>query len=380
MPERSDGELVILSRQGNKKAFGSLIERYQKQMGKIAMRMVGNQDTAQDLVQEAMLQAYLSLKDLRKDESFRSWLYGIVLNLSKSYLRDQKRRSFFGDELDEDLPEAIWILSNRAEDPEQTAIERELHRLVLIAIDELPTAHREAARMYYYESLTLHEISAITGASTSAIKVRLHRARNHLREKLSNVYPERKPEMLQKYRRKTMIKANIVDIIKRDEKFIILLQDEARERILPIWVGEPEGRAIAMGMRAYPTPRPMTFDFMAHLFDALGAQLEEARIEVLKDATFYGIAIVRIGNEVKEVDARPSDVLALAVRTGSPILVTQEVMQQASKDKTVFESETGRLNPGEGMDEILKEFDEAIKKYYPPSSQTREEDIDQPVD
>jgi RNA polymerase sigma factor (sigma-70 family) len=380
--ERTDRELVILSRQGDKDAFGRLIKRYQPLVGRIALRMVNAQDAAQDLVQEAMLQAYLCLKDLRQEESFRSWLYGIVLNVSKSYLRDQKRRSRFSEELNYDQPDRAWNFNNASKDPQQIVIERELHTLVLSAIDELPQAHREAARLYYYESLTLHEIAAITKASPEAIKVRLHRARNYLREKLHHAYPEIKTRTTPKARRKSMIKANVVDIVKSDEKYIVILQDEAQDKILPIWVGPVEGTAIAMGIRAYPTRRPMTFDFMTHLLDALGAQLEEVRVEVLKDSIFYGIAKVRLGNEVKEVDARPSDVLALAVRTSSPIYVTEEVMQQASKDMKTYENESGKIAPGEGVEVILREFEEMVKEFekkqfqIPP--QTGEENMEPP--
>ena len=382
MAERTDRELVILSRQGDKDAFGRLIKRYQPLAGRIALRMVSAQDAAQDLVQEAMLQAYLCLKDLRQEESFRSWLYGIVLNVSKSYLRDQKRRSRFSDELNYDQSDRTRNFNNASNDPQQIVIERELHTLVLSAIDELPPAHREAARLYYYESLTLHEIAAITKASPKAIKVRLHRARNYLREKLQHAYPEIKPGMIPKDRRKNMIKVKVVDIVKRDEKFTVILQDEAQEKILPIWVARQEGTAIAMGIQPFPMPRPMTFDFITHLLDALGAQLEEVRVEVLKDSIFYGIAKVRIGNEVKEVDARPSDVLALAVRTSSPIYVTEEVMQQASKDMKAYENETGKFTPGEGVEVILREFEEMVKEFekkqFQTPPQTGEENIEPP--
>jgi RNA polymerase sigma factor (sigma-70 family) len=380
MAEKTDRELVILTRQGDKEAFGYLIERYQVLASRIALRMVTAQDAAQDLVQEAMLQAYLSLNDLRNEESFRSWLYGIVLNVSKSYLRDQKRRSRFSEALNDDQPEGLWNASSASRDPQQIAMERELHNLVLSAIGELPPASRETARLYYYESLTVDEIAAITGASPGAIKIRLHRARNYLREKLGQTYPEIKPVTMLKDRRKTMIKTKIVDIVNAEEKYVVLLQDEVQEKVLPIWIGPLEGTAIAMGLRAYPTRRPMTFDFMTHLLEALGAQLEEVRIEVLKDSIFYGIAKVSIGNEVKEVDARPSDVLALAVRTGSPIYVAEEVMQQASKDMTTYENETGKFNPGEGAEAILKDFEESLKQLsqFQTPSQPGEENTEPP--
>jgi RNA polymerase sigma factor (sigma-70 family) len=344
--------------------------------------MVMAHDIAQDLVQEAMLQAYLSLGDLQNEDSFRSWLYGIVLNLSKSYLRDEKRRSRFSEELKDDQAEGLWNSGNVTKDPQQIAMERELHSLVLSAIQELPPAHREAAQLYYYESLTLHEVAAITGASPGAIKVRLHRARNHLREKLGQAYQDIRPEATLKDRRITMIKMNIVDIVKKDEKYVVILQDEAQGKILHMWIGPFEGTAIAMGLRAYPTARPMTFDFMVHLLAALGAQLEEVRVEVLKEEIFYGIARVRIGNEVKEVDARPSDVFALAVRTGSPIFVAAEVLQQAGKDRLEYEQEMGKFTPGEGVDDILKEFDEMLKKFgkppFPSPPPTEEENIEPP--
>lgn len=375
---------MILARQGDTEAFGCLIERYQALARRITLRMILAEEAAQDLVQEAMLQAYLSLKDLRNEDSFRSWLYGIVLNVSKSYLREEKRRSRFSEALHDDQPEGLWNSSGATQDPQQIAMERELHSLVLSAIEELPAASREAARLHYYESLTLHEIAAISGAAPGAIKVRLHRARKYLREKLHQAYPEIKPGTTPLYRRKIMIKANVVDIVKRDENYVVLLQDEAQGKILPMWIGPIEGTAIAMGLRAYPTVRPMTFDFMIHLLDALGAQLEEVRVEVLKDSIFYGIAKVRIGNEEKEVDARPSDVLALAVRTNSPIYVAEEVMQQASQDLAEYEKESGKLTPGEGVEAILKEFESSLKEFakrqFQTPSQSEEGDMEPPKD
>ena len=177
-----------------------------------------------------------------------------------------------------------------------------------------------------------------------------------------------------------MIRANVVDIVKNDEKYIFLLQEEAQARILRIWVGPMEGTAIAMGIRAYPTIRPMTFDFITHLLDALGAQLEEVRVEVLKDSIFYGIAKVRIGNEVKEVDARPSDILALAVRTGSPIYLAEEVVQQAGKDMATYENEIGTFTPGEGIEAILKDFEELLKelRQFPTPPPAEGEDMELP--
>ena len=300
-----------------------------------------------------------------------------LLNMCKGILREGQRKYPIYQSLEEDQEEGIWSSTSAAQDPQEIAIERELHRRVLSAIQELPPAHRQAARMYYYESLTLHEIAAITGASPQAIKVRLHRARNSLRQKLQPAYPEFTPVEVRKPRRITMIKMKVVDIVRRDEKYIVILQDEAEEKTLPIWIGRPEGIAIAMGLRAFPTMRPMTYDFVLHLLEALGAQLLEARVEALKEDTFYGLAKIQVGDEVKEVDARPSDVIALAVRTGSPIYVADEVMQKASKSTDAYDEELGPITSGEGVEAILGEFEQLIQSHR-AAAQSKEEEPDSP--
>jgi bifunctional nuclease len=78
----------------------------------------------------------------------------------------------------------------------------------------------------------------------------------------------------------------------------------------------------------------------------------------------------RFASEIKEVDARPSDILALAVRSGSPIYVATEVMQQASKDMETYENETGKFTPGEGVEAILQEEIEMLKQFEENFRQT----------
>src|SRR6266496_2263209 len=88
---KTDSELIALTRGGHKEAFGQLIERHQARAMRVALGMVPNQAVAEELVQEAMLQAYLSLDHLREEASFASWLHGIVLNVCRNHLRHRKR-------------------------------------------------------------------------------------------------------------------------------------------------------------------------------------------------------------------------------------------------------------------------------------------------
>ena len=118
-------------------------------------------------------------------------------------------------------------------------------------------------------------------------------------------------------------------------------------------MGPFEGQAIVLGHADVEIPKPLTFPFMASLLEAAQARLEEARIEQLKDDTYYAVAKLRVGDEVRDVDARPSDAMALAVVAGSPIFVAKEVM-----DKAGFDVPDGidRLRPlDDGVDSVVKE-------------------------
>ena len=265
MKELSDGQLAALAQAGDKEAFGELVERCQSGARRIALRMLANEDIAHEIVQEALLEAYLSLSRLRQLERFKSWLYGIVLNLCRNYLREQKRRvAPFEARLDE---EVIDLLQAGDAPPglQEIAEERELHRLVLAAIQDLSPKDRRTVLLFYFEFLSIQEIAALSGVSTGAVKVRLHRARGKLRQRLQDQIPEWKPYQKFERRRFKMVEVRIADVIKAGDKTIVFLLDEEGNRALPIWIGQFEGAFIAAGVRGFSTPRPMTFNFIANI-------------------------------------------------------------------------------------------------------------------
>ena len=88
--EKADAELVAQARAGDKQAFDHLVRRYEALAQRVALGMVTNNEIARDLVQEAMLQAYLSLPHLRDEARFQTWLYGIVLNVCRGHRREEK--------------------------------------------------------------------------------------------------------------------------------------------------------------------------------------------------------------------------------------------------------------------------------------------------
>jgi RNA polymerase sigma factor (sigma-70 family) len=330
MELRTDSELVALARGGDKAAFGQLIERHQQMVRRIVTGIVASAEIARELAQEALLQAYLSLDHLRDDARFKSWLYGITLNVCRSYLREQKSDALSLEALLGGVrgDHVALLESSAVVDPQVVAEEQELHRLVLHAVEGLSPKDRAATLMFYYEQLSIEEIAAILGISVVAVKGRLHRARKQLRERLLPLYQELHPAV---QRRKKMIKArvNSVRINMATQQRVVILQDEPGRHALIIWIAHAEAYSIAMGLKGEATPRPLTMQFVANILKATGAQLEEVRIEALKDEIFYAVAKVRSGDNVQEIDARPSDALALAVQMGSPIYIAEEVMEKA---------------------------------------------------
>jgi RNA polymerase sigma factor (sigma-70 family) len=333
MEKLTDSELVALVRSGQKNAFGPLIERYQTMVRQIITGMVANHEVARELAQEAILQAYLSLDHLRDSVRFKSWLYGITLNVCRSYIREQKMETLSLEMLMGGMHGTLADLARLFDDvdPEAIAEQRELHRIVLQAVQGLSPRDRAATLMFYYEQLSLEEIATILEISVGAVKGRLHRARKQLRAQLLSLDQDiQQPARARKSGRKVMIKVTINSVRQNTatKQHVVTLQDEAGQRALFIWIAAPEALVIAAGLNKVSMPRPMTAHLTANLLKATSVELVEVRIEALKEEVFYAVVKVRNGDVVQEIDARPSDALSLAVQLGSPIYVAEEVMQQ----------------------------------------------------
>ena len=110
---------------------------------------------------------------------------------------------------------------------------------------------------------------------------------------------------------------------------IIILRDRDGQRVLPIWVGIFEANAIALQMENISTPRPMTHDLLRHAIEDLGGTVTKVVIADLRDNTFYALIHVEIRTEAVAIDARPSDAIALALRTQAAIFVEESVIDGA---------------------------------------------------
>lgn len=111
---------------------------------------------------------------------------------------------------------------------------------------------------------------------------------------------------------------------------VVVLKEQGGDRVLRIWIGAPEATAIALALRGESPPRPMTHDLLKHLLVGVGGVLRRVTITGMKDSTYFAELLVFRAGQIIEIDARPSDAIALALRTEAPIFVTDEVLDGES--------------------------------------------------
>lgn len=138
--------------------------------------------------------------------------------------------------------------------------------------------------------------------------------------------------------REAEVKALLMDPTTRSP--VVLLKDRNSTKAMPIWIAEPEAISIALELQGQRFPRPLPHDLMKELLAALGATLLQVVITHIKDGVFYAKLVLRDAQgEVKELDSRPSDAIALALRVRAPIFIDDEVFEQAAIESPFAEEE-----------------------------------------
>ncbi len=133
---------------------------------------------------------------------------------------------------------------------------------------------------------------------------------------------------------------------------IVLLKTADGNRFLPIWIGHPEAAAILMKLQGASTPRPMTHDLVTDMLEQLEAQVVRITVTELKENTFYASITVQQNGSELEIDSRPSDAIALAVRADAPIFAADDVIEESAIE---FEGE--EVNEEEIVDEFRRFLD-----------------------
>lgn len=129
-----------------------------------------------------------------------------------------------------------------------------------------------------------------------------------------------------------------IDLLTHDP--VVILKDLDGSHYLPILIGPFEATAIALALEGAPVPRPLSHDLMRSMLETLGARLEQVIIHDIRDSTFFAKLIVRVADRMEEIDARPSDGIALALRTQTPLYVSDKiVLEEAASEKDKVEDE-----------------------------------------
>ena len=117
------------------------------------------------------------------------------------------------------------------------------------------------------------------------------------------------------------------------DSHIVVLQDESKAHTLPIWVGMTEGNAIRFAVEGVQTPRPLTHDLFSQLLDRLKVSITKIVVSDLKHNTFYAKIYLEADGRPIEIDARPSDAIALSIRRGAPIFARQELLAASETER-----------------------------------------------
>jgi RNA polymerase sigma-70 factor (ECF subfamily) len=180
-----DEDLVLLARQADTRAFDELVKRYQNKIYRLARRMTETEEDAEDVLQEAFVKAYKSLKGFKGESRFSTWLYRITVNLALMKLRKKKLETV---PLDQPIQTRDGVVKRDIEDagldPLERLIAAESKQILDRAVAGLPAGHRAVFVLRDIEKLSTEDTARVLGISVPAVKSRLHRTRLMLKEKL----------------------------------------------------------------------------------------------------------------------------------------------------------------------------------------------------
>ncbi len=340
-----DADLVEAARLGDRAAFAVLVERHRSIAIGLAGGVLENRHIVVDVVQEATVTAMVGLDRLRTPAKFGPWFAGIALNVARRWWRDARHACVASNE-PRDLPVG----------PEELAVQADLADRIRAAVERLPRGQRDAVFAFYWKGLSHADAAAELGVSPGAVKARLHQARASLAPSLASYVARRTPRSegavdratarFHHTRKESQMSQAVspsdsrdwisvdVDEVHRsrddDEPLdfhAVVLRECTGERRAAIYIGAAEATALAFSLETVEMPRPMTYEMTSRLVRAAGARVAEVRITHLSGRTVFAVVGVETAAGLREVDARPSDALNLALVTGVPLLVESKAFE-----------------------------------------------------
>jgi RNA polymerase sigma factor (sigma-70 family) len=337
---RDDAELVGAVLAGDRDAFGRLLLRWQPSVWRLCRRLVGAGQDAEDVVQDAAVNAFLGLGRLADPARFGAWLLAIAANRARMALRRRRLLAVHELPLDSPLPSSA---AGADLQPEDVWASREIHEEIMAALRELPAATRELVIGYYIGGYSYQELAELFGIPVSTVRGRLYHGRRQLRRSLRPLAEEAlQPALIrgEEARMDTVavpLDAHVAFVghLAFSTNCVVMLQEEGGPRRLALeGVEAGTGEAIERLLRREQPLRPTTHDLLARLLTALAARVEQVVIRRLVGEALYADISLDSGEQHRDVEAQPGDAVALALLTGSPIRIAAAVMNAAGFDPT----------------------------------------------
>ncbi|HEV2662886.1 MAG TPA: bifunctional nuclease domain-containing protein, partial [Ktedonobacteraceae bacterium] len=334
--EQDDASLVASVLLGKREAFDILLQRHSSSVFHLCTRLLGNTFEAQDIAQEAALQAFLGLSRLQEPARFAAWFHAIAANLARSALRRHREQSL--QVLSDDtVAQMFWI--DAPPTLEEYQIERELHETVTRALQGLSETNRQAVIGFYLQGYSYEELAQLLDVPVSTVKGRLFQGRQRLKTLLRPLAETHSRIVKKQRKEQNMSTTNMVELeifavrlLLLTQQHVAILRDPQTERGFAVRLSPTESDALitSFGMRQNKDAWPFLQDLSQRLLETMGAQLQRVTINTLAGQSLYATLTLEQEGQKHEVDARLSEVLALAVRTGTPLFIARSLFDTAA--------------------------------------------------
>lgn len=336
-----DATLIERVLAGDRESFSPLMMRAYPSVLRLCERLLGTTLEAQDIAQDAALEAFLRLSQLRDPMRFSAWFHAIAANLAHSALRRRRTVSL------EALPGSVMLqlVARSGQTPEDMIAAREIHDTIVAALSELSSVNRDAVLGFYLNGYSYAELAELLGVPVSAVKGRLFKGRRRLRQTLeplarSVLKPDRRQQKELSMPMDTLVQVHIDSIYAESWGHrLALLRPPGEQRVLPIRVGPVGAEAISAALMNDSFVRPLTHDLMVQHLTLGDIQVREVVLHQLAPETYAAAIVLERDGEEHIQHSRPSDALPLALRAGAPIYVSRAALESDCIDvpKTLTE-------------------------------------------
>lgn len=312
----TDAELVQRAKDGDTDAFGELVNRYRYQVYGLCLNLLGDFDIANDAAQEAFVQAFVKLRQLRDPEKFVAWLKRIAENVCRQLLRQPKREV----PLDEtQLPDDEEQLTEALEQMER-------RELVYKALSQLNDADRLVITLFYVDGLTTKEVAEFLGSSVNAVEVRLHRARNQLKEAMMAMVGETLKSQApdETFAEQVLRRIQLKGIVRHEGRPVAILHPEKGKEVA-LELPSLTASYLELAFRKETLPRPMTYELFARIMQALGIRLQRVVLSA-EQKRLQASVIFKHRSKTLALSAEPVDALTLATRLDGKVWVTEDAL------------------------------------------------------